>query len=397
MTITATAPTSQLPPISRIHQYPPEDLSRSLRYLRQIYNQEVRGIRRIGRKPSPKAVATLHGGAADTPETDRNLDTLRSDSFERSYAIRWLTALVAQSYRLLDSAGEDSTDTVQREALIQDAASLLAICAGSASAGTVTRVFRFHDGQIPIEVQLTDVPLENQDYSSVGAQTWGSACLLADMLVEDQHLFNLDEYGDGLRALELGAGTGLAGLTLAKLLQARGTACSLVATDFHPSVLSNLRDNFTANFPTTSSVDVSVHALDWSKCSTTGQNAQPLDQPFDLILGADIIYEPEHARWIQGCVEKLLRRPEKPHSRDEVSHPPAKFHLVIPLRPTHLLESSTVEEVFPPLTSLSSHRDLSTLAVMSKDVIVCEAHGDVRSRNGAADQVEYAHYIIGWC
>jgi hypothetical protein len=105
------------------------------------------------------------------------------------------------------------TDTI--EPLVQSAAALLAICAGAASAGTRTRTYVFGS----VRVQLTDVALRNDDFGSVGAQTWGSACVLAEMIAEEPARFGFELGGTGekaVRVLELGAGTGLVSLTIGK-------------------------------------------------------------------------------------------------------------------------------------------------------------------------------------
>ncbi|KAH9943964.1 putative methyltransferase-domain-containing protein [Amylocystis lapponica] len=279
------------------------------------------------------------------------------DPFDRAYAIRWLTALVSRAS--LDDA---------HEALVQDAAALLAIAAGPASAGALTRVFRFG----PITVQLTDAPLDNDDFTSVGAQTWHSACLLADILAAAPHDFGLAL--DRVRVLELGAGTGLVSLTAAQLLDARRQRATVVATDVHPAVLANLARNAAANAPTHPAVSVHIHALDWARVDT----APPLDAPFDLVLGADIVYEPEHARDVRACVARLLR-----------PSPAARFHLVVPLRPTHLLESRSIDDAFPPASA-----DADGLVVFAKDVLAYEARADLRSRVG--DEMDHVHYTIGW-
>ena len=397
MTIAVSAPSTHLPPIGRIQTHSTEDLTKAVRYLRLIYNPDVRGIRRVDRRertiqgltpPTTLTPSLKPGSRHPSRSLDPDLEALRSDAFERAYAIRWLTALISQVYQLLEVDEDAAGETAAVEALLQQASALLAICAGTASAGTITRTFRFHGSAAPIEIQLTDVPLENQDYGSVGAQTWGSACLLAEMLVEDTGTFGLriSPCVPHLRVLELGAGTGLVSVTLGKLL---GSDASVIATDFHPSVLANLQSNVAANFTsadTASPSPVSAHFLDWAKFPALVEAPAPFDEPFDYIFGADIIYEAEHALWIKNCVEKLLRRPTS-------ASPQPAFHLVIPLRPTHTLESSTVEKVFPPVEVCGAG---STLVTLSKDVIVCEASGDVRSRNGVTEEVEYVHYVIGW-
>ncbi len=79
-----------------------------------------------------------------------------------------------------------------------------------------------------IQVQLTDVPLENQDFGSVGAQTWGGACVLAEGHRGGSGCFWTARVGRK-RVLELGAGTGLVSITVGKLLEGNVT---VVATDF---------------------------------------------------------------------------------------------------------------------------------------------------------------------
>ena len=296
--------------------------------------------------------------------------------------------------------------------IIREAASILAICAGTASAGTITRTFAFpsRDGQLTIKVQLTDVPLDNYDYSSVGSQTWGGACVLAERIVRYPEYFRLDsepensdssrEERPDLRVLELGAGTGLVSLTLAKLLESYGhwknKRAEIVATDFYPSVLENLRNNIVSNFEKEESqqlppsVSITSQFLDWKAFSSTAElPASPFDMPFDLILGADIVYEAEHALWIKKCLSKLLRKPRGPGKGAG-----GIFHLVVPLRPTHTEESSTLDRVFHRTEDIQMSRPCRSgveLCILSTEVIVCDARDD-NSEDGA----EYAYYRIGW-
>jgi len=102
-------------------------------------------------------------------------------------------------------------------------------------------------------------------------------------------------------------------------------------------------------------------------------------------LGADIIYESQHALWIKSCLTKLLRKPSSTTQSD--INP--TFHLVIPLRATHIVESNTIEQVFP----LNNHnRNGNTeLVIIHKEIIVCDAES---SREG--EDVEYVYYKIGW-
>jgi predicted nicotinamide N-methyase len=417
MTIAALgSPTTELPPIRKIKSSSIVDLHDAIRYLTLVYNPEIRGSHILDRRNC----ALRAGSRPVSPQSPRrrmdnlassvvDLSAVRNDPYERAYAVRWLTSLVSQAMFLEDNSEET-------EAVVQDAASLLALCAGPASAGARSRTFVFattvsHDQESQdLRVQITDLPLDNQDYSSVGAQTWGGACLLADLIVQSPHTFGLPSPASTdkpLRILELGAGTGLVSLTAGKLTSSRTITAEIVTTDFHPAVLENLNKNVAANFPPSpSSAHVSISScfLDWSK--PPGPQTPPFDRAFDVMYGADIIYELDHALWIKNCVEKFLRKPSLDSLESVTSlfgpamHP--CFHLVIPLRATHTAEARTIEHVFPlapsvragwdaPSSGVSDVQDY-TLAITAKEVILCE---DVVWSNDRRE-VEYVHYTISW-
>ncbi|RDB27408.1 Protein-lysine N-methyltransferase EFM2 [Hypsizygus marmoreus] len=376
-------PTSRLPPIQKIAGHPTQDLSDALAYLRHIYNPEVRGSRRRQCEAAPVAKD------ADVPmlQNTLQLDDLRSDTFERSYAIRWLTALVSKAESWTDDIHDTDhpfSSPQEGEALIQNAASLLAMCSGTAAAGVIVRDFVFsgQGAHSTVKLHVRDVPLDNSDYGSVGAQTWGGACVLAEAIVENPTRFYLHRNPAlELRVLELGAGTGLVSLAVGKLIEYADPPApktTIIATDYFPSVLDNLKYNIQSNFSNPPGVAISSHFLDWSQFAETPYQDPPFDEPFDLVLGADIVYEAEHAVWIKSCLRALLRMPS--------GHVDPLFHLVIPLRHTHSSESNTVETVFSAGTS--DHLDL---IIIDKETIICDAGSGLGS-----DQIEYAYYKIGW-
>ncbi|KAI6125183.1 putative methyltransferase-domain-containing protein [Pisolithus thermaeus] len=406
-------PTSFLPPIAKIASYTSTQLLDALTYLKLLYNPEVRGSHRIRSNPAHSRGSWPIDVERHRSDEDDGVHLIRSDTFERSYTIRWLIALVARMEDLqgsIDNTQIESASTfhgsVHPEILIQQAASLLALCSGVSAAGTVERVFSFDSGKIGrIDVRVTDIPIENQDYRSVGAQTWGGACVLAEMIVEHPEQFGLDfrigeDYTCGkrpLRVLELGAGTGLVGLTATKVLVAssaeRDFRTTVVATDFYPSVLDNLRANIDRNFPGDlgdGTVTITSHFLDWSKLPTMSSVPELLSEPFDVVFGADIVYEADHAAWIKKCLERLLHHPCTSAACSSV----AIFHLVIPLRPTHLLEAGSIETTFR-WTSDIPRGDHPELAILSRETILCEAYRD-RDAKRDRDVVEYLYYRIGW-
>ncbi|KAG6830274.1 hypothetical protein H0H92_001540 [Tricholoma furcatifolium] len=365
-------PTSRLPPIRQIASYSTKDLLEGLTYLRHIYKPEVQGTRR--RKPEP----SLNPVAIPRPaEVDEDLDAIRSDTFERSYALRWLTALVS-----ISGTDYEANSSLDVEALVQEAASLLAVCSGTAGAGVIFRDFAFRVGpemQKTVNVLVKDLSLDNKDYGSVGAQTWGGACVLSEMILDDPAAFGLLK-GRKLSILELGAGTGLVGLAIGKFFECASSLVppTIVTTDYYPSVLDNLAFNIRTNFP--DSDVVTSHFLDWSSFPDEISLSPPLNAPFDLVVGADIIYEAQHATWIKSCLTRLLQKPSADWD--------PLFHLMIPLRFTHASESSTIETIFAsPTPSISEPH----LTIVSKEIIEC----DTVTGSGNA-QVEYAYYKIGW-
>ena len=424
-------PTACLPAISKLHGCQTDELQAWVNYLRVLYNPEVRASRRRAAKLRNTAVLPqdLPVDMKDLSQAD--LDNIRNDSFECSYAIRWLTALISRADCLTDNPealsgstaiSELETQKVTLEQLIDNAASLLAICAGASASGKVVRLFSFGPSQLgeELSVQLTDAPLESQDFSSVGAQTWGGACVLADMIVTSPSDFGIpldiafhypaaSKIPYHFRVLELGSGTGLVGLTVAKLLLLRNIAAKVVLSDFYPSVLQNLKVNIDTNFPQIdlSSVSVDECRLDWELFSNDPKSRTDslLSRPFDMIFGADIIYEPNHALWIKECLNFLLRRPDFSYDPSATGLPPAFFHLVIPLRRTHRLESDSIEKVFP-IVSLEDHCDLDEeaeeplhLAILHTERFSCDNFSDIdvlHSNKSNLDDIEYAYYRIGW-
>jgi predicted nicotinamide N-methyase len=396
-------PTIFLPPIKKISSSSLECLNECVNYLRVLYNPPVRGSRRIHALLEPRKSALASEIESHT------LANIGTDTFERAYAIRWLTALVAHA----DAIEQGSLGLSSGTGVIEQAAALLAVCSGTSAAGIVTRTFDFRmaddfEGrQRSVQVVVRDIPLENQDYGSVGCQTWGGACVLSEMIAAQPEDFGLSFTDSStLRVLELGAGTGLASLTFGKVSQALRRQLpylhvEIVATDFYPSVLKNLEENIKANFSSpTSKLDDDAddhhqhsdqlsmfsHFLDWSIFPSVDMKQAPFDRPFDIVLGADIIYERKHAEWIRDCLSSLLKKPG--NSASPLSTP--LFHLVIPLRATHIFESNTISELFQHVSG-ALDRDMLHLCIVSEERIPCMAEAD------GDEIIEYAYYKIGWC
>jgi predicted nicotinamide N-methyase len=201
----------------------------------------------------------------------------------------------------------------------------------------------------------------------LGVQTWGSASILAQLIASSPQAYLPLASSQPLRVLELGAGTGLVSLAAARILENRvDMSAEIVASDHDLTVIDNLRSNITRNSPYGSQLELSAVQLDWQSFLTpvnaldesSSESSSPLppretpfDDQFDVIFGADIVYEPHQAFWIKATVSALLKRPRARCASNEPAEiaSDSRFHLVIPLRETHESESASVLATFPLL------------------------------------------------
>ena len=278
-------PTSALPPLRRLTTSTLAQITAAVDNLHALYRPAA-----LAALPQPKALpkhlvhdtsvpdsgyASAEGeddsdDECDDEEDSFDIDVLRSDSFEREFAIRWLTGFTARSDSWVYAPGCSEDESDARAALVDAAASLLGSFAGEDEEEAVTRSFTFpissgSSEARAVHVELNDAPLLSDDHTSVGLQSWGSSIRLAERMCLDPSAFGLAQ---GQRILELGAGTGLLSIAAAKLLappssESSSPGATVVATDYHPHVLDNLRDNISTNFPSSSfphSLGTAVHA-----------------------------------------------------------------------------------------------------------------------------------------
>jgi predicted nicotinamide N-methyase len=121
---------------------------------------------------------------------------------------------------------------------------------------------------------------DNVDAIPYYATLWPSAHALAKTLWE------LRDQIRGQRVLELGCGLGLPAIVAAKL------GAEVVATDFHPDAGPWCLANAAAN-----AVTLQFNPCDW--------NTPPAWEPFDLVLGSDLVYERRHIPALAACVDQL--------------------------------------------------------------------------------------------
>ncbi|KAK6165491.1 hypothetical protein SNE40_022410 [Patella caerulea] len=117
----------------------------------------------------------------------------------------------------------------------------------------------------PISIQ------QNWRGLGVAAVVWEAAVVLGEYLEQHRHLV------EGKRVIELGSGTGLAGL-VASFLGGKVTLTERAeALDF-------LRTTIETNLPKDNEYQIDIAELDWTK------SLDNFTEHYDVILGADIIY-----------------------------------------------------------------------------------------------------------
>ncbi|KAK6069289.1 Protein-lysine N-methyltransferase EFM2-like protein 2 [Seiridium cupressi] len=392
------SPTSSLPPLRSLDGLTEEAVLSALRNLYALYCPLSSALTFLGQKSKsiPLSEAStaqvdsgyVSGNDDDDGDEEDALAALRADAFERSHATRWLTGFIARAEGLSVWSSEDAC-----ESAVEQASCVLAAFSSASEedrddedAG-LTREFSFELGSSStcasgrvsekVEVSLLDKPIGTKtDHTDVGLQSWGASIVFSDLICANPERFGLTALGPCPRVFELGAGTGLVGLTLAKLLpRVQSPDAKVVATDYHPAVLANLRDNVAANIPGTESSSMETCLLDWSAPTFEA----PLDKPADLIVATDVVYAPEHAIWLRDCVARYLS------SR-------GIFWLMATVRQNGKFEgiSDTVASAFADVGDLPRDAEGRVLR------IVAEEHVEKRSGIGRGDESGYKLYRIGW-
>lgn len=181
------------------------------------------------------------------------------------------------------------------------------------------------DGGSTLDIKITE--LAGVKAENLGLTTWGAAYILANQLF---HLRS-DVSGNGARrgvggtgdtgdngahqaeaptVLELGAGTGLAGLAAALLWRA-----NVVLTDL-PTIVPGMAANISLNAGALSEGKAKVQCgtLDWANpdhlhgSEPDAFEYAPEEHRFQVILAADTLYSEDHPAMVAGAVFRWLAR-----------------------------------------------------------------------------------------
>ncbi|KAI1170925.1 hypothetical protein F4777DRAFT_89187 [Nemania sp. FL0916] len=396
-------PSSSLPSIRLLNKQPESRILSILGDLHALYCPlpDPLDFQTTSALKNPPVVAD--SGYASDVEEDAAQDgegfELRDDPYERAFAERWLMGFLGRAEELLCFQSEDS-----RQCAIDKVSSILSsfICQDGeddVEDTEITRDYQFalgtgscdseerseDDKDNTITVQLTDglAGRDNTDHTDVGLQSWGAAFIFTELMCANPARlgFTKDSLGSAPRIIELGAGTGLVGIALGKLLPYLGVvAPTIIATDFHPTVLANLQANIVRNFPVSEekanfmSPQVLAAPLDWQAPVL----CPPLDQQADVLVATDVIYDPEHAVWLRDCASRILK-------------PDGVFWLMLTVRTTGKFEgiSGTVRASFNGRDGLRNPQGC-VLRIFDEE---CFARPN---GIGRGDESEYRLFRIGW-
>ncbi|XP_008328688.1 protein-lysine N-methyltransferase EEF2KMT isoform X2 [Cynoglossus semilaevis] len=134
---------------------------------------------------------------------------------------------------------------------------------------------------------------KNYLLGTTGLVTWEAGLYLAEWALDHREVFT------GRTVLELGSGMGVTGITVCRCC----SPSSLVFSDYNPSVLQKLRTNVGVNGLSNATPVVSVEQLDWT--SATEEQLQKIGA--DVVIAADVTYDPEVARNLVTLVSKVIR------------------------------------------------------------------------------------------
>ncbi|KAF5013057.1 hypothetical protein FDECE_884 [Fusarium decemcellulare] len=384
---TLQPPSSSLPPLFTLTKLGETEVFDALHHLAAIYcpisfpfSQELNaGTKHHVAQLNVDSGYTSGNEDDDADDSKQTPASIRADTFERSFTERWLTGFISRAESLPIFTSEESTQrALDQAAYIFE--SLFTALEEDEDNSEFLRDFSF-DTILPgrdktsIEVQLNDglAGMTDNDPDDVGLQSWGASMVFSDLMCKSPERFGLTALSSAqTRIVELGAGTGLVSLVLGRLLPSIGIKSKIIATDYHPAVLDNLRSNIAINYRDNSPVE--AFPLDWANPS----QEHPFDVPATMLFATDVVYAPEHARWLRDCATQLL-------SED------GTFWMLITVRVNGKFAAicDTVEAAFTA-PDRPQGRSGRRLKILEREKL------DKRSGVGRGDESGYDLFRIGW-
>ncbi|KAM0345599.1 hypothetical protein ACHAPU_006252 [Fusarium lateritium] len=382
---TLALPSSSLPPLFTLTELAETDVFNALGYLATIYCPlSFPFSLQLNKQHS--SVSPVDSGYTSENEDDDKEQTpagIRADAYERTFTERWLTGFISRAESLSIFTSEESSQrALDQAAYIFESLFATALDEDDQNSPFM-RQFSFDTlvGQEKkqIQVQLNDglAGTNDTDFQDVGLQSWGASIVFSEIMCSTPERLGLTDLSPAShnRIIELGAGTGLVSLVLGKLIPTLGMRdTKIIATDYHLAVLENLQSNIAINYSEDSIKPVETYPLDWADFSRDA----PLDVPATMLFATDVVYAPEHARWLRDCATQLL-------SKDGV------FWLLVTIRPNGKFAGigDTVKAAF---TAADRPRGESgqQLDILERKKL------DKLSGVGRGDESHYELFRIGW-
>ncbi|OJJ45736.1 hypothetical protein ASPZODRAFT_152740 [Penicilliopsis zonata CBS 506.65] len=229
-------------------------------------------------------------------------EAVKTRAVQPAGVTQYLTSIISSSLAWLDS------DEL-REVVWDTTAARLSERSGRTAMPSMSRLFAIptpSGEEFTLTLHEPSLTADN-----LGMKTWVSSYLLSRRLSElvdstpqlVPAAATAPNTSGILRALELGAGTGLVGLSFAAL---RGGSATIHLTDL-PEIVPNLAHNVVLNAELLgkTSANITTGVLDWS---VPPEPLPSQEERYDLILAADPLYSPKHPKWLVDTVAQWLSR-----------------------------------------------------------------------------------------
>lgn len=217
-------------------------------------------------------------------------------SSSKAEIIEYLTRLLSHPRIHSFERGEEIMDMIS---------SLIAKYCGSAVSGGIERNFLLStkDKGVQVPIRIKELGIANDN---IGWKTWGASYPFAQKVIVEDELFEsiATQMNKTFNILELGSGTGLAGVSIVKKLQMKQLSnWKLYLTDL-PEIVENLKENIILN---DINIDnkVFVEALDWKMPSEFKSKTD--DMKFEYVVVCDCLYSPEHPNLVANAIDEFLK------------------------------------------------------------------------------------------
>jgi predicted nicotinamide N-methyase len=240
-------------------------------------------------------------------------------SLEHSPPNAWLRTLTKAVVDLIERSGESCLDELVELAITSSLST-------QSSAEFDNSMIDSKSGHDVYQLQTRKIAIRKMKmHNEVGTKIWTAGVFLSEFCAQNSYLFNNAD------VVELGAGVGITGLTLA----ANDSPPSrVIMTDFSDDTMENLNYNLALNAEDSTSskklAPITAKRLDWALCTDaeTIQTSLEFDpRKIDVFLAADCVYSPDLCLLLVSALEAMLpiasaNRPAHHPSGYQPTYPP---------------------------------------------------------------------------